>query len=126
VVVALGLAFKFYQGPLANFVNNVGPASVAYEVLWMLLAFAVIPRKELILRIAVVVCVITCGLEFLQLWHPRWLETLRSTFLGKLILGTSFSWLDFPAYPVGCFFGYAILHTICKRFPLDSESHETT
>ncbi|MEM7313552.1 MAG: DUF2809 domain-containing protein [Planctomycetota bacterium] len=123
-VIAAGLALKFYRGPFQEFVNNIGPASVAYEILWMLLAFLFVPRRNAIFRIAVIVCVVTCCLEFLQLWHPIWLETLRGTFVGKMVLGTSFSWLDFPAYPIGCMIGYAILHSICDRCPAESESHE--
>lgn len=123
-VIALGFFFKFYRGPFAQFVNNVGPASVAYEIVWMLLAFACFPDRKWLLRIAISVCVITCGLEFLQLWHPDWLESLRRTLPGKFILGTSFSWWDFPAYPVGCLIGYVILQSICNRFPTDAEKHD--
>jgi hypothetical protein len=45
-------------------------------------------------RIAWVVLAATCCLEFLQLWHPPLLETLRSHFLGATILGTTFEWSD--------------------------------
>ena len=67
----------------------------------MLAAFLVVSRPELATWIAAGVVLVTCGLEFLQLWHPPWLQAIRSTFLGASLLGTSFSWWDFPAYVVG-------------------------
>lgn len=48
----------------------------------------------------------TCILEFLQLWHPPFLELIRSYLIGRLLIGTSFSWWDFPHYLVGCLIGW--------------------
>jgi hypothetical protein len=55
---------------------------------------------------AIVVLLATCALEFLQLWHPPFLEYLRSSFIGRTVLGTSFAWLDFPYYVLGCWIGW--------------------
>ena len=76
-VAAFGLVAKLYPGPGRRWVNNWGPASVAYLVFFMLAAFLVVPRRELATRIAVGVLLVTCGLEFLQLWHPTWLEAIQ-------------------------------------------------
>ncbi|MEE9212976.1 MAG: DUF2809 domain-containing protein, partial [Phycisphaeraceae bacterium] len=56
----------------------------------------------------------TCALEFAQLWHPPWLQMIRSTFLGRAVLGTTFSWWDLPIYPVGCALGWLWLRGLCK------------
>ena len=114
VVVAVGLALKFYRGPAHVWVNHWGPASVAYEVFWMLLFFLVLPEKSRIGPIAGVVCLLTCGVEFLQLWQPPWLQAIRATLPGKFVLGTSFSWWDLPAYPCGCLLGVGLLHLIVR------------
>ena len=82
-VAAFGLAAKLYPGPARRWVNNFGPASVAYVVFFMLAAFLISPRRELATRIAVGVLLVTCVLEFLQLWHPPWLQAIRSTSLGQ-------------------------------------------
>ena len=108
-VTAVGFAAKYYPGPGRWWVNDWGPASVAYEVFFMLLAFLAVPRRGAITPIAVGVCVVTCVLEFLQLWQPPWLQAARSTLLGKALLGDSFSCWDFPAYPVGCILGWFLL-----------------
>jgi hypothetical protein len=115
-VTALGLAAKFYPGPGAWWVNDWGPASVAYEIFFMLLAFLVVPRRAAITPIAVGVCATTCVLEVLQLWRPLWLQAVREeTFLGGALLGTSFSWWDLPAYPIGCILGWFLLHGLLHR-----------
>lgn len=113
-VVAAGLGCKYYRGPGADWVNNWGPASVAYELLFMLLAFAIVPNRSAITRIAVIVFVGTCLVEFSQLWNPGWLADVRQTLPGRLALGSSFSWWDFPAYLIGCLLGVPLLHGICR------------
>ncbi len=113
LIIAFGLGCKFYRGVGSDWINNWGPASVAYEVLFMLLVFIVVPRSDAIVRIAIGVCVGTCLIEFLQLWKPGWLEAVRATLPGRLVLGNSFSWWDFPAYFVGCILGIFPLRGIC-------------
>jgi len=114
VVIGIGLACKRYSGPGSDWVNNWGPASVAYEWLLMLLVFVVVPKREAIVKIAVGVFIATCLLEFLQLCKPDWLQELRSFLIGRLILGTTFSWWDFPAYLVGCVTGIYILRALTR------------
>ena len=80
VVTPLGFAFKFYSGPGNGWFNNYG-AGVLYEIFWILLAFLFFPSKRSANVIPVYVFLITCILEFLQLWHPSFLEVTRSSFL---------------------------------------------
>jgi phosphotransferase system glucose/maltose/N-acetylglucosamine-specific IIC component len=101
VVTPVGFLFKFYSGPAQYWFNNYG-AGVLYEIFWCLVIFVVWPQKEMITRIVVGVFSVTCFLEFLQLWHPWYLEKVRSTFLGKAVIGTTFVWWDFPHYVLGC------------------------
>ncbi|MGF1491517.1 MAG: DUF2809 domain-containing protein [Microcoleaceae cyanobacterium] len=98
--IVLGLASKFYNGPLENWVND-SFSSIFYEMCWAFLVAFVWPALTLI-QIAVGVFVLTCGLEILQLWHPPFLEAIRATLLGRLILGTTFVATDFLYYGVGC------------------------
>jgi hypothetical protein len=114
----LGFFFKLYTGPLytgpaQSWLNNYG-AGVLYEIFWCLVFFFVWPRKESISRIAVGVLAGTCFLEVLQLWHPWILEEIRSTFLGSALVGTSFSWWDFPHYLFGCTIGWLWMHRLLK------------
>ncbi|MDZ7374486.1 MAG: DUF2809 domain-containing protein [candidate division KSB1 bacterium] len=111
VVVPLGFAFKFYKGPLNGWFNDYG-AGVLYEVFWILLASLLFPAPYHRVRIAAAVFVITCGLEFLQLWNAPFLNGIRRSFLGAAVLGSTFSWLDFPHYAIGCLLGYYLLRGV--------------
>jgi hypothetical protein len=42
----------------------------------------------------------------MQLWHPAALTYLRGYFLGAALLGTTFSWSNFPYYFVGSAIGW--------------------
>jgi hypothetical protein len=111
LAIPLGIALKFYDGPARWWVNNWA-SSIAYEIFFISLVFFFWPRPDRIGRIAVGVCLATCGLEFLQLWKSSWLEAVRSTFVGQSLLGSTFVWWDLPAYPLGCLLGWLLLRTL--------------
>ena len=46
--------------------------------------------------------------ETSQLCHSPWIDAIRSTRLGALVLGSVFNWPDFPAYTVGVLIGVAL------------------
>jgi hypothetical protein len=51
----------------------------------------------------------TSGLvEFSQLYQAPWINAIRSTTAGHLVLGSTFSWLDLLAYAVGVAVGVAM------------------
>jgi hypothetical protein len=100
LVVPLGFATKFYRGAGQELLNSyVG--GVFYEVFWV---FAILLGKPSLApgRVALGVFLVTCALEVLQLWRPPMLEAVRATFLGRTLIGTTFSWWDFPCYATGC------------------------
>ena len=105
LVVPLGFWFKLYDGPGAWWFNNYG-AGVVYEIFWCLVMFLLWPKKRNVIRIAVAVFFLTCALEVLQLWHPGFLQGIRDTFLGAAMIGTTFTWWDFPHYALGCLIGW--------------------
>jgi hypothetical protein len=104
IIVPLGFYSKFYAGPAAGWVNN-SLGGVFYEVFWcLLISLPLNTSKPRVVATSVLIA--TCCLELLQLWHPPFLELLRSTFIGRTILGTSFTWSDFPYYFLGCGIGW--------------------
>jgi hypothetical protein len=134
VVVPLGFGLKIYRAgpghssvPLQHYLNN-SLAGVAYEVFWCLLAFLIWPRRRAIVPICVSVFVATTALEFLQLWHPASpnpLEAARSTFLGRALLGTTFSWMDIPHYAAGCLIGAMCLVAILQSDRATRDEHNS-
>ena len=105
IVAPAGLYGKrYYRGPGEHWVHD-SLGGVLYEILWCLV-FAILRPKWPAERIATGVLVVTCLLEFLQLWHPPILEWARGNYLGRTILGSYFDWSDFPYYFVGSALGY--------------------
>lgn len=114
VTIPVGFGFKYYAGPGASWFNAHG-AAVFYEIFWCLAAFFFFPKRRTILVIAAAVFIVTCILEFLQLWHPPVLEAIRSTHLGVWLIGNCFDWLDFPHYALGCGFGWVIMRMLDRK-----------
>ncbi len=99
VLVPLGLGTKFYAGPGAGWVRaHVG--GVLYVVFWILVVLGIRPGLSPWMA-AGAVLVATTLLEGLQLCHPSFLEAVRDTFVGHAVLGSTFSWADFPHYVAG-------------------------
>ena len=112
IIIPLGFASKFYIGFGAKWFND-SFGGLLYEVFWCLLV-SIILIKIKPWKIASVVFIITCILEFLQLWHPIFLEMIRDTFIGRTIIGTSFVPSDFIYYFIGSFVGWVLLEKIRK------------
>jgi hypothetical protein len=78
--------------------NNGGDA------LWALMVFLgfgfLLPRAST-LSIALLALTFSWGVEFSQLYHAPWIDAVRATIPGKLVLGNTFNWPDLPAYAVG-------------------------
>ncbi|MFC1453477.1 DUF2809 domain-containing protein [Verrucomicrobiota bacterium] len=107
VVVPAGLAVKFcVPGALGRWCSLYG-AAILYEVLWVLVLRLIVPRLRPV-TCGVIVFVVTCALEFLQLWHLPALDAVRRTFLGAALLGTSFDPWDFVYYVIGSALGVLV------------------
>ena len=106
-IVVCGLSTKFYSGPFADWVND-SAGGVFYVVFWCLL-INLLRRGLSPGGITITVLLITSLLEFLQLWHPPFLEWIRSSFTGRTLIGTTFNPTDFIYYIIGSLLGYWIL-----------------
>lgn len=47
-------------------------------------------------------------IELSQLWQAPWLNALRATTMGALVLGRGFLWSDLACYAVGVLLGWAL------------------
>ncbi len=113
LILPIGFYSKFYHGPAHNWVNN-SLGGVFYVIFWCLIIYFIRPKWRPI-SIALGIGAATSLLEVLQLWHPSFLELIRSNFIGRTILGTSFAWHDFPYYFVGSLIGWGWLNLLRKR-----------
>jgi hypothetical protein len=83
-------------------------ADYAGDTLWALTAFLgvriVFPRWP-VLRICIVSLLFAFVIEFSQLYHAPWIDELRHTTAGRLVLGQGFLWSDLLCYIVGVAMG---------------------
>jgi glycopeptide antibiotics resistance protein len=118
VVLLVSIVFIVPFGYIVRFSHFLGFAwlhdllgSVAYEIFWILLVGFLFPKASAAWT-AVGVCLATCGVEFLQLWQPPFLQAARATLLGRLVLGNTFAWSDFISYFVGSFAGWVWMRSL--------------
>jgi len=89
----------------------------AGDFLWAMLifyTFALITRKPTI-HILIISIVFTYLIEVSQLFHPPWLEYLRSIKLFAFILGFTFFWSDLIAYTLGIILASGIDRKLIKN-----------
>lgn len=122
VVITTGLLWRSHFLPL--------PASAAKyggDALWAMvvfLGFGFLLRTASSLRLALSALCFSCAVEFSQLYHAPWIEAVRSTVPGKLVLGSTFNWPDLPAYAIGIAIAAFLEHHLRTRRLLPIEAHE--
>ena len=99
VVILLGLGSRRFGPHLPGFV-----AAYAGDTLWALVAFLgmglILPRAST-WRVASLAMSFSVLVEVGQLYHAQWIDSIRGTALGGLILGYGFLWSDMACYAVG-------------------------
>ena len=113
IVTPAGFYSKFYTGPAAEWVNN-SFGGFLYVIFWCLLLYLLFPGIRT-WKIGLGVFIVTCLLEFLQLWDPQFLNYIRSFFIGQVILGNSFTRSDFIYYFAGSITGLIWIYLIKKN-----------
>jgi hypothetical protein len=112
-VVALGLGSRRFGAHLPTFI-----AEYAGDTLWALMVFLslglIAPRSSVWWRAAVAL-VISYTVELSQLYQAPWIEALRRTTLGGLVLGFGFLWSDLVCYSVGVGTG-VLLELVAYRY----------
>jgi len=99
LVIGAGLIWRSGWIPLNDFFGKYGG-----DALWALvvfLGFGLVWHWSSTLRIALVAVGFAWAIEFSQLYHAPWIDGIRSTLPGRLILGYTFNPPDLIAYLVG-------------------------
>ena len=74
------------------------------DVLWALMLFLIVSfvlAGRPILQRCIVSLVLAFAVEVSQLYHVPWIDRIRNTTLGGLVLGFGFLWTDLVCYLVG-------------------------
>ena len=107
LTIILGWATKFYEGIFSEWFNN-SFSSIFYEAFWTLFVIFIRPQSPPG-WVAFWVFIATSFLEFLQLWKPPFLQAIRATLIGRLLLGNTFVWWNFLYYILGCILTWILL-----------------
>jgi hypothetical protein len=101
-MVALGLGSRRYASQLPALV-----VTYAGDTLWAAMVYflaAMLAPGAPVRRLATGALAASVAVEVSQLVHVPWLDALRATRLGALVLGQGFLWSDLVCYAVGvCF-----------------------
>ena len=67
------------------------------DALWALMVFLgigfLLPKSSTV-TIALLALAFAWGVEFSQLYRASWIDAIRATIPGKLVLGNTFNWID--------------------------------
>jgi hypothetical protein len=108
-VVGLGLGLR-HTGVLPPRLGKyVGDA--LYALMTFCAVAALFPRWPTA-RVAALALGWCVAVEFGQLYHAPWIDSIRATTLGHLVLGTHFGWWDLLAYAAGVLVGTAVDHVL--------------
>jgi hypothetical protein len=99
VTIALGLATRRFPGAFPPVVAKYGGDALwAMLVYWLL---AILRPRASAVRLALLALAISIADELSQLIDWHWLQVIRGTRLGALVLGQGFLWSDLVCYAVG-------------------------
>ncbi|MGM9480055.1 DUF2809 domain-containing protein [Roseateles sp. NT4] len=98
-VIAAGLASRRYPGLLPAQLGKY-PGDALWALMVMLLYGLAWPHASIV-RIAMAALATSFAVEFSQLYQADWINAIRHTTLGHLVLGSGFHAMDLLAYSVG-------------------------
>lgn len=102
IFMALGLASRKYASYLPAAVSEY-----AGDVIWAMMVyfgFAFIFKKLDVAVITLIALVFSFSIEFSQLYQEPWINNIRNTTIGALVLGHGFLYTDLICYTVGIIF----------------------
>ncbi|WP_331681561.1 ribosomal maturation YjgA family protein [Terrisporobacter sp.] len=105
IVMLLGLLSRKIEG-LPEIISLYSE-----DILWALmvfLLFAFLFNKKSTIFIISWAIIFSYSIEISQLYHAPWIDSIRNTTLGGLILGFGFLWSDLVCYTIGIIIGIII------------------
>jgi hypothetical protein len=104
--LVVGLGSRILREELPTFL-----AEYAGDTLWALMLFLLVSTPladRSILARAAISLALAFLVELSQLYHAPWIDSIRQTTLGGLVLGFGFLWTDLICYSVGILIGSLI------------------
>lgn len=88
------------------------------DALWALMVFLGFGfwfRRAPTVVVALAAFAFSVAMEVSQLYHAPWIDSVRATLPGRLVLGSGFAWSDITAYSVGISIGTATEFGLFRR-----------
>lgn len=105
-IMCLGLASRKYIGYLPSFLGKYAGDTLWATMVYLGLAFLF--NRFNIKKITILALIFSYGIEISQLYQANWINEIRNTLIGSLILGRGFLFSDLICYTVGIFIGIII------------------
>lgn len=99
LVIAAGLASRTFGRYLPSFIAAYA-GDTLYATMAFILAGLAAPRWSTV-RVGVIALGACVAIEISQLYHAPWIDAIRATLPGALVLGYGFLWSDLACYSVG-------------------------
>lgn len=106
ITMLLGLGSRRFSYILPRFIS-----SFSGDTLWALMIFWIfgfIFNGFRTRNIALLALTFSFAIEISQLYHSSWIDNIRKTTLGGLVLGYGFLWSDLVCYSIGVLMGVFI------------------
>ena len=98
-IMLVGLASRRYRQHLPSFVGEYSGDTLWALMLFLIVSFVLAGRP--IRQRCGISMALAFAIEFSQLYHAHWIDSIRSTTMGGLVLGFGFLWSDLVCYLVG-------------------------
>jgi len=110
VTIAMGLLSRSDLIALPTFLSTyAGDTLWAMMVFWI---FCVLLNQQAPWKIAVYALLFSFSIECSQFYHAPWIDEIRDTKLGGLVLGYAFKFADLICYSTGIFMAFLIDRTL--------------
>ena len=112
LTVALGLFSR--SGYLPDFLYGyLGDA--LYALMFFFIIGFVFPKFSTI-KVALIALSFCFAIEISQFYHAEWIDTIRQTRIGGLVLGFGFLWSDLLSYTFGVITGALLERAVLLKF----------
>jgi hypothetical protein len=97
--MGLGMLSRKFSYLLPSVINTYLGDAIWAAMIYVMMAFVF--ANKLPKQIAVFSLLFCYAIELSQLYQAPWINTIRNTTLGALVLGSGFLWSDLLAYALG-------------------------
>jgi len=104
--IVLGLATRRFPAAFPELVARFGGDALwAAMMLWLV---ALCRRAAAPSQVAISALAVAWAVEFSQLYQASWIQAIRATRSGALVLGQGFLWSDLVSYAIGVMLAAAL------------------